>query len=440
MREDIWRFTGVVIFSLLAGLATGQVIICLFAGIVLFVIWQYRVLKQLYNWLQYRGENEPPELTGIINEICREIDFLRIHHKLREDKLAAFLKRFEEATAALPDAVVILGEHGGIEWANEKAKDYLGIRWPQDVGQRISNLVRHPELITFLNDQEQQHSGKALQIESPINAELKLEFRITPYGETQKLLVARDVTAIQHIHQMRKDFIANASHELRTPLTVISGYLEGFADDIDICPEAWRPHIEQMRKQSERMQRLIEDLLQLSSLEMVAEQEDTEPVMVPDLVAAIYQEAQTLSGIMEHIFYLETDPDLWVQGNQREIYSAISNLVFNAIQHTPERGIIRIRWYADKNGAHLEVADNGEGIVPEHIPRITERFYRVDKSRSRAKGGTGLGLAIVKHVMTRHGGSLYIESHLGKGSTFRCDFPVRIIVYKTKNADTSLSA
>jgi len=440
MREDIWRFTGVVLLSLLAGLATGQIMICLLTGIVLFVIWQYRVLKQLYDWLQYRNENDPPELPGIINEICSGIDFLRTHYKQREDKLSAFLKRFQEATAALPDAVIVFGEHGDIEWANEKAKDYLGVRWPQDGGQRISNLIRHPELTAFLNDQEHQHSSKALQIESPINVDLKLEFRITPYGETQKLLVARDVTAIQRIHQMRKDFIANASHELRTPLTVISGYLEGFADDMEVCPEPWRPHIEQMRKQSEQMQRLIDDLLQLSSLEMIAEREETEPVMVPDLLAAIYQEAQTLSGMMEHIFYLDTDPDLWIQGNQREIYSAISNLVFNAIQHTSERGIIRIHWYADKTGAHLEVADNGEGIAPEHIPRITERFYRVDKSRSRAKGGTGLGLAIVKHVMTRHGGNLHIESQLGKGSIFRCDFPARIVVYKTKNADTSLSA
>jgi len=442
MREDIWRFTGVIFFSLLVGLASGQVVICLLAGIVLFMIWQYRVLKQLYEWLQYRNESDPPELPGIINEICREIEYLRIRHKQRKEKLSGFLKRFQEATAALPDAVVVLGENGEIEWANEKAGDYLGIRWPQDGRQRILNLIRNPELISYLNqlELEQQHSDKALQIDSPINTDLKLEIRITPYGEIQKLLVARDVTTIQRIHQMRKDFIANASHELRTPLTVISGYLEEFADDMEVCPETWKPHLEQMRKQSERMRRLINDLLQLSSLEMIKEHEETEPVMVPDLLTSVYQEAQTMSGMMEHIFYLDTDPELWIRGNQRELYSAFSNLVNNAVQHTSERGIIRIHWYADKEGAHLEVADNGEGIAPEHIPRITERFYRVDKDRSREKGGTGLGLAIVKHVLARHGGNLHIDSRLGKGSTFRCDFPARIIVYKSKNAGTSLSA
>ena len=438
MAQDIRRFILVLLFSLLAGLIIDQLAVCLFAGVFLFLLWYYRILKDLYQWLHSRSEKVPPELPGIIDEICREIDFLRERHRQRKDKLSGFLRRFQDATAALPDAIIILGEYGVIEWANEKAGEYLGISWPQDGRQRIANLIRHPQLIAFLNKADNYEKG--IQLESPVNADQFLEFRIAPYGESQKLLMARDITSSQRINQMRRDFIANASHELRTPLTVIAGYLESFTDEIDQFPETIQPQIRQMRKQTERMQRMIEDLLALSILETTPEEMQSELVMVPELLNSIYQEAQSLSGIMKHIFYLETDPCLWLRGNQRELFSAFSNLVFNAVQHTPEHGIIRLRWYADEMGAHFSVADNGEGIAPEHIPRITERFYRVDKGRSRDKGGTGLGLAIVKHVISRHGGKLHIESQVGKGSIFRCDFPERSIVYMNTGEDASLSA
>lgn len=442
MWEDFWRFSGVVLFSLLVGFITQQVAACLIAGLFLYIAWQHRVLKHLLVWLQKRGGRAPPELPGIIDDICREIDFMRMRHRQRKDKLSGFLRRFQEATSALPDAVIVLGEHGAIEWANRKAAEYLGVRWPQDGGQRIANLVRHPDLSLFLGSAggSAADADRSLQLESPINPDQILEFRMAPYGEVQKLLMARDVTTIQRANQMRKDFIANASHELRTPLTVIYGYLESFSDEVEDLPEILRSQVRQMRQQTERMQRLIEDLLTLSSLETSPMQADDEIVMVSDLLAGIYQEAQGISGIMEHIFYMDCDQNLRLRGNQREIYSAFSNLVLNAVQHTQEHGIIRLHWYADRDGAHFAVTDNGEGIAHEHISRITERFYRVDKGRSRDKGGTGLGLAIVKHIMARHGGSLYIESQLGKGSTFRCDFPAHRIVYSANSSSTSLSA
>ena len=428
-----------VLFSLVLGFITRQVAICLVVGMLLYLVWHYRVLKQLYIWLLKRGASEPPELPGIIDDICREIDFLREHHRQRKERLTSFLRRFQDATSALPDAVIVLGEYGVIEWANQKATDYLGIRWPQDSRQRISNLIRHPDLAIFLNSMDPD-PDKCLQLESPVKPGQILEYRIVPYGVGQKLLMARDITTIQRANQMRKDFIANASHELRTPLTVISGYLENFVDDLTQFPEILRSQIIQMSRQTERMQRLIDDLLTLSALETGAEQAQDEIIMAPEILSHIYQEAQGISGIMEHIFYLDCEPKLCLRGNQREIYSAFSNLVLNAVQHTPEHGIIRLRWYADGDGAHLSVSDTGEGIAPEHIPRITERFYRVDKGRSRDKGGTGLGLAIVKHVMLRHDGSLYIESQPGEGSMFRCDFPVNRIVYRKDHKDASLSA
>lgn len=439
MKEDFWRFAGVFLFSLVIGIFTHQILLCLLAGGTLLLFWQYRLLKQMLVWLQTRDENSAPELPGIIDDICREIDYLRERQQQRSFKLSGYLKRFQDASAALPDALVILGEYGQIEWANNKTTEYLGIRWPLDNNQRITNLIRHPELSAFLNKTGRYAMQNTLQIEAIINPDIMLEFRMVPYGDKHKLLMARDITNIQRIDQMRKDFIANASHELRTPLTVILGYLESFSDDSRV-PDALRTQVMQMRSQSERMQRLIDDLLTLSALESTDKQSDVDIVLVPDLLTSILKEAESLSSNMEHIFYLESDPDLWIRGNQRELYSAFSNLVFNAVQYTPAKGIIRIRWYADEQGAHFAVTDNGQGIAPEHIPRITERFYRVDKGRSREQGGTGLGLAIVKHVMARHGARLNIESQPGRGSTFRCDFPGENIIYKTASSDSSLSA
>ena len=439
MNVDFWRFAGIFFLSLLTGLVSGQVAICLVSGMVLFIIWHYRVLYSLLEWLKRGNEINVPEVRGVVDDIFREIVYLKSRHKTRKDKLSGFLQRFKEATAALPDAVIVLGDQDTIEWANDNAGRYLGIQWPRDAGQRLSNLVRHPRLVKLLGRKAEDLQGHHLQLESPVNPDLILEFRITRYAERHKLLVARDITSIQRANQMRKDFIANASHELRSPLTVITGYLEGLDDEIGAALPEWKSNVKQMRKQAERMQRLIDDLLQLSSLESSVGKEDFDVVIVPELLASIYQEAQTLSGDRQHIFYLETDTSLWIHGRQSELYSAFSNIIFNAVQYTPGNGIIRIRWFADDRGAHMVVTDNGPGIAHEHIPRLTERFYRVDKGRSRESGGTGLGLAIVKHVLARHGGTLEIESQMGVGSIFRCNLPLDAIVQKPQ-AEESLSA
>ena len=429
MRADFWRFAGVLLFSLVLGYLLNRVALCLVLGLLAYVFWSYQMLRDVLHWLRKKNDINSPEHPGIIDDICREIHFLKNRHKKREHTLTDFLKRFQEATSALPDAVVVLGDAGAIEWANEKAGEYLGIRWPQDNHQRIFNLIRNPDLNSFMHG-KQTFLRDWLLMESPVNSEQVLEIRKVPYGEDQRLLVARDITSIFRNNQIRKDFIANASHELRTPLTVISGYLEGLEEDNGEFSQPIRTQIVQMRKQAERMQRLIEDLLTLSALETTPENLNSETVPVPEILASIYQEAEGLSGDKGHIFYLETDPKLWLKGNQREIYSAFSNLLFNAIQYTPARGVIRLRWYADNDGAHFSVADNGSGIALEHISRITERFYRVDKGRSRDQGGTGLGLAIVKHVMVRHKGHLHIESTLGEGSLFRCDFSPEVTIIK----------
>ena len=320
---------------------------------------------------------------------------------------------------------MVTSEDGKIEWANKKSGDYLGINWPMDRGQRLSNLIRSPELLKYLQQQQVKPGQEVLELTSPEDQELNLEIRTIQYGDSFMLLIARDITEFERVNRVRKDFIANASHELRTPLTVIAGYLEAFEEDLD-CPEEWVPKIAQMREQAARMKRLIDDLLELSRLERAMKMEDLEEVNITDMLETIIMEARTLSSNQQHVFVSELDPVLNLLGEQHELYNAFSNLVFNAVQYTPAEGRIRVCWYRDEYGAHFSVEDTGEGIDEKHLSRITERFYRVDKGRSRDKGGTGLGLAIVKHVMSRHKGRLHIESSIGRGSLFRCDFPAEM--------------
>jgi two-component system phosphate regulon sensor histidine kinase PhoR len=238
-------------------------------------------------------------------------------------------------------------------------------------------------------------------------------------------MLVEDITQARRLEQMRRDFVANVSHELRTPLTVINGYLETFIDSGDDCCLPWRQPMRRMHEQTERMLHLIEDLLILSRLETEGAQRPEHPVPVPELLHSVAEDALGLSGQRGHKIRVEADSELWLRGSEPELRSAFSNLIFNAVRHTPDRGEIVIRWYANEAGLHLEVEDDGEGIPATHIPRLTERFYRVDRGRARSHGGTGLGLAIVKHVLNRHEGRLRINSQVGVGSIFSCDFPAQ---------------
>lgn len=431
---DSLRFLSVMFIAWFVGFLTGYYAWSIFIGACLFFYWQYKLHYQIYIWLKRRNDQLSPQQPGLIDEIANQIDRMKRDHRVRKENFVNFLKRFQEATAALPDAVIILGENDEIEWANPRASEYVSIKWPQDRGLRLQNLVRSPELALFLSE-KQEDEIKSLLIESNYLAGLKLEYRLSNYGQNLRLLVISDVTEVQQAQQMRKDFIANASHELRSPLTVISGFLEGFEDDDD-CPKAWMPFIKQMRTQSKRMQDLIEDLLKLSALEGKLEQSEMAVVIVPDILDLIVQEAESLSAERAHKFYLEVDEDIWLHGNYRELYSAFSNLIFNAVQYTPDGSIIRIRWYMDGKNIRLEVIDNGPGIPAEHLSRLTERFYRVDEGRSRDKGGTGLGLAITKHVMQRHNGELAISSQVKFGTTFTCIFPFDQAIDKTEEEES----
>ncbi|OGT81235.1 MAG: phosphate regulon sensor histidine kinase PhoR [Gammaproteobacteria bacterium RIFCSPLOWO2_02_FULL_61_13] len=428
MRLDLLRVLVCVTVFLVPGLYFGHPFLFITIGLVGLGIWYFRMLQQVVECVRHEADESLPDVPGVINELAREFQIARSHHTQWEAKLTDYLSRFRDAAAALPDAVIITDRSGRIKWANDRAQAYLGIEFPRDAGQRITNLVRHPLLTEALAIHETRAASRVLEMPSPQSEGQLLELRMAEYGDADTLFVARDVTELQRLNRMRRDFIANASHELRTPLTVIGGYLEAFEDDAALCPPDWGPKIQQMRGQALRMQRLIEDLLQLSSLESAGEQAFNEETPVGELLLAVQKEAQTLSGSSAHQITLEAEPGLWVNGSQRDLYSVVSNIVFNAVQYTPAGGGISMRWYSDDQGAHLAVCDQGEGIAAEHVPRLTERFYRVDKGRSRAYGGTGLGLAIVKHALARHDASLEIRSEPGKGSTFTCHFPATRII------------
>ena len=367
----------------------------------------------------------PPYPHGTWGEVFEQARRLRAGSRKRKRRLSRFLTRFREAVTAMPDAVLILGRGNEVEWANPATETLLGVSWPQVSGQPLTSAVDSPILGEYLSDGDYR---RALEFASPANQTIVLSLHVTAFGKKhQRLVVARDITRIYHLDQARRDFVSNVSHELRTPLTVITGFLEGLLDEPQDCPQ-WARSMVLMQQQAGRMQNIIDDLLTLSRLEMQPEDIEGSPVPVPDMLPAIVEEARRLSGEAKHDLHLEADPSVWLRGNLQELRSAFSNLIFNAVRHTPRRTQIRITWGADEHGAYYSVADSGEGIAPRHIPRLTERFYRVDSGRSRASGGTGLGLAIVKHTLNRYGGELEIESEMGRGSTFTCRFsPERVL-------------
>jgi two-component system phosphate regulon sensor histidine kinase PhoR len=330
------------------------------------------------------------------------------------------LARFQKAASAIPDAVVVLSHAGDIEWANRSAAALLGIRYPQDAGMRLLNLLRVPGFAQYL---ERGEYAEPLEITSPDNREIYISIQITPFGSSQKLVVGRDVTRLARLEQMRRHFVANVSHELRTPLTVLGGYVETLRQMDQIKMEDLRKHLATMHEQSLRMQRLVDDLLMLSKLETAPPRTHDETVDIAALLKNLMEQAVLLSGENRHDITMDADPALKLLGSREELHSAFSNLVNNAVRYSSPGGVIRLTWRAAGDGAEFAVTDTGEGIAPEHIPHLTERFYRVDTARSRASGGTGLGLSIVKHVLLRHDARLEIESEVGKGSTFRCLFP-----------------
>ncbi len=431
LSSELWRLAGYGLLIGLIGALFDVALPALLVAAIGYGLWHLVNLMRLHDWLTSGRKFHPPEAGGVWGETCYQLYRLQQRHRRRKRDLRALLARYRESTEALPDATVVLGPRWECEWWNAAAERLLGLRQPQDIGQRIDNLVRYPDFSRYI---ESGDFAERLVLPSPVNGEISLTLRVIPYAGGQHLLVARDVTQMENLEKMRREFVANVSHELRTPLTVLRGFLETFED---VEPgEEWRRPLSQMREQAGRMQRLVEDLLLLARLEGSTSGLPREAVNVPEMLQGIVEEARLLSGELRHDIRLTADALLWLHGHEGELRSAFSNLVTNAVQYTPRGDRIEICWDADAAGAHLVVHDQGIGIPAQHIPRLTERFYRVDSGRSRERGGTGLGLAIVKHVLQRHGARLRIESRPGAGSSFSCDFPAAQMLRVTPPADS----
>ena len=379
-----------------------------------------RNLSMLYHWLQHPHSKTMPTGSGAWEYLSSHMLRLLKRQRDTESRLNEALTRFQLAGAALPDAVVILDDADRIEWCNPRAEEYFGLDNLRDRGQLITYILRQPQFVEYLGS---DHGGEPLvmKISRPAG-EMVLAVQQVPYGDSRKLILGRDITRWERLETTRRDFVANVSHELRTPLTVVGGFLETLEDMEVPDPQMSKRAIGLMRQQTGRMTRLVDDLLTLSRLESAQNPLRDEDVNVPDLLRALHQDAQVLSA-GRHQIRVKLESGEWLKGNTEELRSAFGNLISNAVRYTPDSGEIELSWRLRGTQLTFAVRDSGIGIEPQHIDRLTERFYRVDRSRSRETGGTGLGLAIVKHVINRHQGQLDIRSTPGSGSTFSVVFP-----------------
>src|ERR1700729_547953 len=426
------RLAGILLLGLIVGLLIGPIWLWILAAACLYLSWQLVTLYRLDRWLRLRSQIDPPNLGGIWGDIIAQVVRLHRRKQFHKQRLIQLFRELRRSTAALPDGVIILSTQREIVWFNRRAARLLGLRGPIGVGLRIDNLIRSPEFVLYLQGDD---FAMPLIIRPPVQLDLYLALQVVPYGGGQSLLLVRDVTRQMRLEAMRKDFVANASHELRTPLTVISGYLDTLADDPSVDP-AWGGPIRDMRAQAQRMNAIIADLLELSRLESADGEATRDPVDVPRMLERLHRDALS-SPDRPRQLQLELDSGDGLYGSAPEIESAFTNLLVNAVKYTLPEGTVRMRWWADEEGAHFSVIDSGIGIPAEHIPRLTERFYRVDAGRSRGQGGSGLGLAIVKHALQRHGGWLDVQSEEGKGSHFPCHFPQPRVWHQTLRAAAS---
>ena len=417
-----------------SGYLLGAFFVCLLT--VIKDLWKGQKITQ---WLRHNNVQEPPQMGGIwgdlIDRMRRILNEQRKQTQNEEQKLQDFLS----AIQASPNGVVLLDPEGRIEWCNQTAALHLGMDAKRDLMQHVVHLVRDPVFKKYYSNES--HDGEAIIEGRSVSLQkaVKLSVQLHNYGENRQLLLTRDVTTIAQADAMRRDFVANVSHEIRTPLTVMSGFIETL-QSLNLNKDEQDKYLDLMSVQASRMQDLVNDLLILSQLEGSTLPSINEPVSLQGLMASIESEARSLSTAQlfeneaPQLMYFETPEGVQLSGAIKELHSAVSNLVNNAVRYTPSGGTITSSWILlPDQRIQFSVTDTGPGIASEHLPRLTERFYRVDRSRSRESGGTGLGLAIVKHVMQRHGGELKIESELGKGSKFTLIFPASRVIQSAQS-------
>ncbi|GAA7764864.1 MULTISPECIES: phosphate regulon sensor histidine kinase PhoR [Cupriavidus] len=433
----IWARSVAILVSLTviaAGLYVfaGPVSGLLFLCIALFLLLGYYLfqINRLWKVLDAPAYGEIPSALGLWGEVYYRLHRLVKRWRTQVLQVEQQHTRFIQAIQASPYGVLMLDDADQIEWCNDVAEQHFGLNAKRDVRQRITHLIRRPEFVHYLT--RERYDEPLIMRDMGEHKRSSTSVQILPYGENRKLVLTQDITKVENTEAMRRDFVANVSHELKTPLTVLTGFLETVRD-LPVSEEDRKRYIDMMLVQSMRMQHIVEDLLALAKLESDVQPPTLDPVDVGGLAAHLVHDAEALSQ-GRHDIHVEIDTAVVLRGSEGELLSALGNLVSNAVRYTPDGGRIAIRMTYTDGHSVFSVSDTGLGIAPEHIPRLTERFYRVDRSRSRDTGGTGLGLAIVKHVLSRHHADLRVTSEVGRGSTFRIVFPVDRSGYEPESA------
>ncbi len=418
-KQDLRLLLFFLLIASLIGFGVGYFWSCIFVAFVVFFILQLRSLYLVNEWISNRPYDVPPNLSGIWGALLFNVYRAQRQERIVQAEMVGLIDRAQSSLVALAEAVVLIDDQHQIEWWNPAAEKLLGIN-PLDRGRNLLAILRQPSFIEYFNHIDQAPDG--IRLQAQMDEDRYVQVKLTRFGGESRLLVAYDTTRVHNLEQMRKDFVDNISHELRTPLTVLSGYIETFIDQDDITPR-WKRAFTQMQSQTKRMNALVNDLLLLSNLENNKKVAKNQIIDMASLMNQLFDDARAYNLDYGHTLNLDIDSHCDLIGSDMEIASAFSNLITNAIKYTPKGGIITIGWHEDGDHAYFTVQDNGIGINPKHLPRLTERFYRVDSARSRQTGGTGLGLAIVKHVLMQHGAHLEISSKENEGSTFTAVFP-----------------
>lgn len=422
-RAELKRQLLILAAVSLFGYFTGTLLWSLLLLFFLYAVFNLYQLRRLHLWLgrdHTSDRSAPPESFGLWGTIFDGIFRLQKQERRASAHLESIVNKAQDASAALEIAVIMIDRQNNLDFWNQAGETLLGFRYPMDRHQPVTNLIRDPRFSEYFENKEYD---EPLKLNAPGDSSKILEFQIALFGDHERLMIVRDITQLHRLELMRKDFVGNVSHELGTPITVIKGYLEAIMDNMESLDAMWQKPIRQMHQQSFRMENIVKDLLLLSSLETKQPPRPAEAFNINSLLSEIQNDTQQVYRKKSQEFSVDCPDNLEFLGDRGEMYSALSNLMANAAKYTPAEGKIVTRASLDDDSLIIEVQDNGMGIESQHIPRLTERFYRVDVSRSSETGGTGLGLAIVKHILSRHDGQLTITSEMGAGSCFICRFP-----------------
>ena len=424
-----------ILFSVcLVGYSIGQLLPALLLLLACYVLFNLVQLHRLTKWLakdHASDRSAPPEGFGLWGGVFDGIYRLQKQERRASAYLENIVNKAQESSAALEMAIIMVDRNNNLDWWNKATESLLGLRYPEDRRLPVTNLIRDPAFTAYFG---RNVYDEPLHINAPGDSGKRLEIQIALFGENERLIIVRDISQLHRLELMRKDFVGNVSHELGTPITVIKGYLEAILDNIQDLDGKWEKPVIQMHQQSSRMENIVKDLLALSALETGTPSRKQSSFVLIQLLSEIVNDARQIFAQQDHQFSLSCDENIKFIGDRGELYSAIANLVSNAAKYTPHQGKINIRIRLSEDFLEARVEDNGPGIEAQHLPRLTERFYRVDVSRSSETGGTGLGLAIVKHIVNRHDGELTVSSEVGKGSCFTCRFPLSRV--KTDGRDT----